>query len=155
MTSSGGHSTSAIRAIGGTAPRGERRPKVPGHRRHSARGEWQPPGPPGAHAPGQATAATPDIRLGVPRIRQGEGRIQPRWPAAVKGRQDFPPGGGGRLGGRERWEGVGGANRRLPLPASSTSAPAATGGGLGAEAAAAATKGGLGVSGGEVDRRRR
>jgi len=73
----------------------------------------------------------------------------------VKGRQDFPPGGGGRLGGRERWEGVGGANRRLPLPASSPPAAAATGGGLGAEAAAAATKGGLGVSGGEVDQRRR
>ena len=71
----------------------------------------------------------------------------------MKGRQDFPPGGGGRLGGRERWEGVGGANRLLPLPASSPRP--ATGGGLGAEAAAAATKGGLGVSGGEMDRRRR
>jgi len=58
-------------------------------------------------------------------------------------------------GGRERWEGVGGANRRLPLPASSPPPPPATGGGLGAEAAAAATKGGLGVSGGEVDQRRR
>ena len=114
--------------------------------------DLRPPGPPGAHAPVQATAATPNIRLGVPRIRQGEGRIQPRWPAAVKGRQDFPPGGGRRLGG-ERWEGVGGANRQLPLPASSPPPPAATGGGLGAEAAAA--KGGLGVSGGEVDRRRR
>ena len=50
---------------------------------------------------------------------------------------------------------MGGANRRLPLPASSPAAAAATGGGLGAEEAAAGNKGGLGVSGGEVDWRRR
>ena len=43
----------------------------------------------------------------------------------------------------------------LVLPGRSPLVAMATGGGLGAEAAAAATKGGLGVSGGEVDRRRR
>jgi len=75
-----------------------------------------------------------------------------------------PVAGGGegatRFPAWRRWEAggkreVGGANRRLLLPASSPPPPAATGGGLGAEAAAATTKGGLGVSGGEVDRRRR
>jgi len=51
---------------------------------------------------------------------------------------------------------VGGCGRGEQAAAAACIVAAAAGAsGLGAEAAAAATKGGLGVSGGEVDRRRR